>query len=186
MNTLVFNEQRQLPATISSKLLAYEVTFVERSQAATVVEVLMQPQGGNELHYHTGFTETFEVIEGTLGIQLGDDLISLQPGESATAPTYNKHRFFNDSTNEPVKFRVTVKPAQNFEQMLRIAYGLANDGKTNKKGVPRLLHAALLFSIGDTYLPGLPLWVQEVLFGGIARLARLLGKDRELTKYYTI
>lgn len=182
------NEQHpmQLPATIASKLVDYAVTFLHTTGPDTLVEVLMQPNSGNELHYHTSFTETFEVTEGILGIELDGRKIYLKPGQSATAPTYSKHRFFNNSANSTVRFRVRVSPARNFEQMLRIAYGLANDGKTNAKGVPGLLHASLLFSIGDTYFPGLPLWLQQTLFGAIARLARLLGKDKELLKYYTV
>jgi hypothetical protein len=45
---------------------------------------------------------------------------------------------------EEAKVAVEIEPATRFEEMIRNFFGLAQDGKTNAKGVPRLLQLALL------------------------------------------
>lgn len=178
-----------LARKISSSLGDYEVEFIKTAEETNgeylEVEVLMAPKGGNDMHYHTTFTEHFEVLEGTLGIQVEKEVLYLGPGQSAQAPLYKLHRFFNPSETDPVRFRVVVRPARKFETTMRIAYGLANDGFCNKKGIPKSLwHLALLFEMGETYVPMMPHGLQKTIFGFLAGVARWLGKDRELEKYY--
>ncbi|AHM62177.1 hypothetical protein D770_19640 [Flammeovirgaceae bacterium 311] len=178
-----------LPRKISSCLGDYEMGFIHTPEEINgqylEVEVLMQPKGGNEMHYHTTFVEEFTVVESVLGIQVEKEILHLQPGEMAVAPLHKLHRFFNPSETATVRFRVMVKPARFFEATLRIAHGLANDGLCNKKGIPRSIwHLALLFEMGETYVPLLPHKLQTGLFSVLACIARGLGKDKELEKYY--
>lgn len=179
---------KELPRVITNPLIGDTVTFVKTSAetngAYTLVEVILAPNGGNGMHYHIDFDEAFEVIEGTLGIQLGKQVLHLQPGQSAVAMRNEVHRFYNPSPTEPVKFLCTITPAMQFEQLLRIAYGLANDGLTNKKGMPAILPLSIMFQKGGTYLPNLPTRVQQAIFGFIARIAKRRGVDRALEKYY--
>lgn len=179
-----------LTRQITSTLGGYAIEVIQSSEETAgkllEVEVLMEPNGGNDLHYHTTFEEEFFVVEGTLGIQLEKEIMHLSPGEAAVAPLHKLHRFFNPSKTASVRFRVRVTPPRMFEATLRIAHGLANDGKTNKKGIPSSIwHLALLFEMGESYAPLLPHWLQLGLCKFLARLARWLGKDKELEKYYT-
>ncbi len=180
----------QLPRVIKNPLIGDTVTFVKTSEetngAYPLVEVELAPGGGNGMHYHIDFDETFEVVDGVLGIQLGKELMHLQPGQSAVAVRNAVHRFFNPSTTQPVKFLCTITPAMQFEQMLRIAYGMANDGLTNKKGMPSILPLSIMFQKGGTYLPSLPCTLQKALFGFIARIAKRRGVDKTLEKYYKL
>jgi hypothetical protein len=65
-----------------------------------------------------------------------------------------------------------------------MAYGLAHDGRTNAKGIPsNPLHLALLFEVSDTYLAGVPLWLQRALAGPLASLAKRRGVPRQLGRY---
>ncbi len=177
-----------LPRVIKNPLIGDTVTFVKTAEetggAYTLVEVELAPNGGNGMHYHIDFDESFEVVEGTLGIQLGKKIIHLQPGQSAVAMRNAVHRFFNPSPSQPVKFLCTITPALQFEQMLRIAYGMANDGLTNKKGMPSILPLSIMFQKGGTYLPNLPTGLQKALFGFIASIAERRGIDKMLEKYY--
>ncbi|WP_224999655.1 cupin domain-containing protein [Cesiribacter sp. SM1] len=178
-----------LSRTISSSAGGYDMEFIrtpeETSGQYLEVEVVMKPKGGNDMHYHTTFIEEFIVVEGILGIQVEKELLHLIPGEKAVAPLYKLHRFFNPSETEPVRFRVLVKPARFFEATLRIAHGLANDGLCNKKGLPKSIwHLALLFEMGESYAPILPHSLQTGLCSILAGIARWLGKDKELEKYY--
>ncbi|ALI98698.1 cupin domain-containing protein [Rufibacter tibetensis] len=178
-----------LPRTLTNPLIKDKVTFLktaaETDGAYTLVEVELAPGGGNGLHYHVDYIEIFEVVEGTLGIQCGKEDLHLQPGEVATAPAKTVHRFYNPSQQERVVFQTTIKPARHFEEMLRIAYGLANDGKTNQKGIPTSIwYLALLFEKGESYIPGIPLWLQRGIVKVLARIARYRGMDQHLHKYY--
>lgn len=182
-------EQMQLlPRTITNPLVGDSVTFLETASETggkyTLVEVTLKPGGGTGLHYHIDYAEEFTAVEGTLGIQLGKQTLHLLPGEQAIAPIRSKHRFFNPG-NTSIRFLVKITPARYFEQMLRIAYGLATDGLCNAKGVPlSIWHTAILFEVGETYMPGIPLGIQRTVFGWLARIARRKGKDKELEKYY--
>lgn len=177
-----------LPKTITHPLIGDTVTFLkttaETNGAYTLVEVALLPGGGNDAHYHVNYSEVFEVLEGTLGVQYGKAEHVLNAGDTVTVPPKVVHRFFNKSSEHPVKFRVTIEPARHFEATLRIAYGLAADGKTNKKGMPHIWHLAIILQKGESYLPGLPLVIQRGLFGVLARIARMKGVHRELYKYY--
>ncbi|MDX5423431.1 MAG: cupin domain-containing protein [Hymenobacteraceae bacterium] len=179
----------QLQKSIYNPLAKDRVTFLknaaETSGAYTLVRVELAPKGGNELHFHTTFTEEFEVLEGTLSLELGKEVISLNPGEKATAPRYKLHRFFNQDVSRPCTFLVTIRPARHFEEMLRIAYGLINDGLTNSKGIPKSIwHTALMFDMGESYLPGIPYRIQKWLGAILAKEARRRGRHKELEKYY--
>jgi quercetin dioxygenase-like cupin family protein len=141
------------------------------------------PGGGNELHYHTSFTEKFSVIEGQLNVSLNGEEKVLKVGESAFVPKFAHHRFYNTS-DQYVTALVELRPARNFEKAIRIGYGLARDGKVTAKAIPKSIwHLAILFQLGESYLPGLPLPLQRGIFGTLASIAKLLGKDKELEKY---
>lgn len=181
---------KTLPRTIHNPLVKDSVTFVKSSEDTngeyTLAEVTLQPGGNVGMHYHTDFTEHFEVIKGRLGLAHDKKEFYLQPGEKYLIPKKAMHRFFNDSS-EPVVFHCMVTPARGFEKVLRIAYGLAVDNKVHpKSGIPKnFWHAVLLFQIGETYLPGPPRWFQKGSVSFLAALARMVKADKKLKKYYT-
>jgi mannose-6-phosphate isomerase-like protein (cupin superfamily) len=173
--------------TVRNPVIGDEVTFVrtagETGGEHTLARVLLKPGGGNPLHYHLTYAEEFEVVDGRLTIHRDGERLMLGPGETAHAPIGSRHRFAND-TDRPVTFLTTIRPARRFEEQIRIAYGLARDGKTIRGGIPRNpLQLALLFEISETYVPALPLAVQRGIFGPLARLAHWLRSDRSLEKY---
>jgi quercetin dioxygenase-like cupin family protein len=173
--------------TVSNPVIGDEVTFVHTARETggehTLARVVLKPGGGNPLHYHLTYAEEFEVVDGRLTIQRDGERLMLGPGETAHAPIGSRHRFAND-TDQPVTFLTTIRPARRFEELIRIVYGLARDGKTIRGGVPRNpLELALVFEISETYLPTLPLAVQRGVFGPLARLAHRLGSERSFAKY---
>jgi len=120
-----------------------------------LVEVELKAGGGNALHYHTSFAEEFIAVEGRLGIDLDKKKLLLNPGQGAIAPINGLHRFYNPG-NTTIRFHVKIAPAQDrFLQSLGIGYGLAGDGLTNKKGIPKKLdHLAFLLELSDTRFKG--------------------------------
>ena len=163
------------------------VTFLRTAEETDgellLIEVELAPHGGNALHRHLAFTETFEAVEGELHMHLGGRDLVLRPGERVAVPPGTVHRVYSRS-DRPIRFRVEHRPPLQWEQVLRMGYGLAADGKVNSKGVPKsLLQAALLFTMSDTYLAGVPIALQRAIFGPLAALARRRGVDRALARY---
>ena len=149
-----------------------------------LVEVELQPGGGNDMHYHTTFTEEFTAVEGVLGIDAGKQKLRLQPGESASAAINQLHRFYNPG-DEVIRFHVKIEPAKDsFLQGLSIGYGLASDGLTNKKGIPKSIdHLALLLNLTDTRLPGLLSLINPIVRSR-ARRAQKKGVEKMLLEKY--
>ncbi|HTF28197.1 MAG TPA: cupin domain-containing protein [Flavitalea sp.] len=151
----------------------------------TLGELEVAPGGGNTLHIHTAFEETFTVVRGELGVVLQNRLYILRPGESITVPKNTPHHFVNKS-NESIICHVKFVPGhEDFFKGLAIGYGLASDGKTNSKGVPKKLsHLAMLMVLTDTKPAGL-LMHTFPLFKWLAAKVRKNGTQQLLLeKYY--
>ena len=123
------------------------------------------------------------MLEGRLDLRVGEDHLMLDSGESAMVPLGTPHRFWN-SSNEPAVFEAEIRPARKMEQSLRAMVGLARSGKTNDKGVPKnIFELALLYELSESYIVGMPLFLQKGVFGTLARLARRRGYDPEFSRY---
>ncbi len=163
-------------------------TFLETSEETggerTLIEVELAPGGGNTPHYHLTYDEHFEVLDGTLEVQLGKAARVLSPGEKAIAYKTVLHRFHNP-TSEPARFLVELRPGHSgFEKALKVAYGLAGDGRAAANGAPRNpYHLALVFEWGEGRLTGVFSLI-EPLFRLLAKRARRKGLDRELEERY--
>ncbi len=159
-------------------------TFLQTRQETggerTLIEVEVAPGGENAPHYHLTYAERFEVLEGELEALVGEETLTLRPGQMAVAPKNVLHRFRN-TTEEPARFLVELRPGHaGFEKAVRVAYGLASDGRAFADGTPRNpYHLALLLEWSEMRLPGV-FTVAEPLFRLLARRARRKGIDRKL------
>jgi quercetin dioxygenase-like cupin family protein len=157
---LITKRLRMKKRIFENPLIKDRVMLVESSNetggAYTLIEVELQPGGGNNLHYHRCFTERFTAIKGELCVDMGKQQLRLQPGDSATVPINKLHRFYN-AGETPIIFQVKLTPGhEQFEHGLAIAYGLARDGKVSRKGIPKNIdHMAVLLKLTDTKIPGL-------------------------------
>ena len=165
-----------------------KVTVLESSldtnNAYTLLQVELEAGGGNNLHYHTSFTEEFTAIEGVLSIGLKKRQLHLKPGETATAEMNQLHRFYNAGST-PIRFNVRLVPGSvEFEKCIAIGYGLASD-KLTRKGIPKKLdHLALLLDLSNTRLTGFFAWILPYLLYR-AKKARQKGVLKALeTKYW--
>ena len=163
-------------------------TFLETSDETggehTLIEIEVAPGGGTTPHYHLTYAEHFEVISGALEVMVGGETRTLTAGEESVAPKNTLHNFHN-ATDRATTFLVEFRPGHGgFEKALRVAYGLASDGYSNAKGLPKnLYHTALLFEWGEGRMPGF-FTVVEPLFRLLAKRARRKGIDRELEARY--
>ncbi len=165
----------------------YSATFVktggETNGAYELVQVELEPQGGNEWHYHKTFTEEFTVVEGQVKIGHNGSEIVIDKGQSARATREDMH-FFQNARDEKSVLLVKITPASGLEKTLRVAYGLINDGLLKNDMTKNPWHMALLLGSSETYLQGLPGWFQEPLINAFAKIAQWRGEDRELYKYF--
>ena len=127
-------------------------------------------------HIHSYITERFEVLAGTVRIHVdGRDEIA-RAGETVEVCPGTVHDWWNVGEDE-AHVLMEITPGARFELMIQNLFGLANDGKTNARGVPRLLPLALFTREfrreGEFIRP--PRIVQRVLFAAVAPLARARG-----------
>jgi len=174
--------------TISNPIFKDTVTFITTSAESngkySEMETWLYSKGGNPMHTHSEFVETFTALEGNLGIMLNGKKIMLSPGESVSIQKGEPHHFFNDS-DKPVLFRCVFTPGHTgAENMLRIIYGLARDGQSNRAGVPKsLMTLALVGEIGNSALAGI-MRLLNPLLRVLAARARKKGLEQILIQKY--
>src|SRR6188768_1570122 len=159
-------------------------TAEETNNEFILVEVELAPGGGTPKHYHTTFNETFIPIQGVLGVEVGRKQLLLQGTAITTAKKNEIHRFYNPG-NYTIRFRVKIAPAEpRFLESLSIGYGLANDGKTNDKGIPKKLdHLAVLIEHSDSRFTGFLSLIEPLLLWR-AKRARKKGVLNKLLEQY--
>lgn len=156
--------------TIINPVIKDTATFLrtakETNSTASELEITLEPSGGNILHYHKTYSETFIAMDGELGLRLGKNkTMILKPGERFTVQPMQLHCFFNPSDKKKIAFRILIEPGhEGFENSLRILYGLAADGLTDKKSIPKKLsHTAMILNMSDMNAPGLLTFVFPLL-----------------------
>ncbi len=105
-------------------------------------------------------------------------------GERLHVPHGTPHDWWN-AGEEDARILVEISPAARFEDMIKNLFGLTKDGKTDSKGRPRLLKAALFAQEFDDVirLTKPPRFVQRLLFGAPVPVARLLGYRGSYPEY---
>jgi quercetin dioxygenase-like cupin family protein len=144
-------------------------------------------------HYHPFMSEKFTVLSGHLDTRIAGREMSLGPGESASAPANVVHDWWNSSKTEPAEVIVEVERVtgaehinpDRFELLIGMLFGLANDGKVDKKGRPSPLQGALIAQeFADTVVfTHPPQAVQKVAIGLLAPIARMLGYRAIIPEY---
>jgi quercetin dioxygenase-like cupin family protein len=127
-------------------------------------------------HVHPYQTERFDVIAGTLGLRVGRKKLELGPGEALDVEPGTAHKWWNAGADE-LRFLCEVSPALEFESLIETMYGLAADGKTNRKGMPNALRLAVIANhhFDTVRLPVVPHALQKAALALGAPLGRLVG-----------
>ncbi|GGM12455.1 hypothetical protein GCM10010841_21190 [Deinococcus aerophilus] len=128
--------------------------------------------------------EGFTCRDGELSVLLGRQTLNVPPGETVTVARGVIHRFFN-ATARPVRFRIEVSPGnRDFGDSLIILQGLANDGLTNRKSIPKQpAPMGLVAELGDIWSP-FPLSLLNPVVRPFAARARKQGMLQELRRHY--
>ncbi len=167
----------RLENPVTGEVLTFHRTSRDTGGDAVLIETLVRPGGFvAEAHVHPFQTERFEVLEGRLGLRVGGDERTAEPGDVATVEPGTPHRFWNAGDGD-VRFMCEVSPALEFESLIETMFTLAAEGKTNRKGLPNPLRLAVIAKAHfDTVrLPFPPAWLQRLGLALGAPVGRVLG-----------
>lgn len=152
-----------------------------------VVDLYVRP-GGAVIgeHFHPTVSERFTVLRGELGVRLSGQAAVARPGVTLFVPAGVSHSWWNGGSEEAV-VRIEIRPAARFEAMILNAFGLAQDGKVNRSGMPNLFQLALFAREFDDVMRfnSPPRAVQRILFALLAPLGWLLGYRGSYPEYLT-
>jgi quercetin dioxygenase-like cupin family protein len=154
------------------------------THTSSVLELNILPGEKTPWHYHTLFSETFEILKGTLEVGVGKEIHRLKQGDTATIKPNEKHYYHNISQEECI-IKATLNPGnKNFENSLLILKGLAKDCLASAAGTPRRFSDLALFVyLNNSKMVGIQK-IAEPLFNWIAKTAIKKGRLDDLLKKY--
>ena len=132
-------------------------------------------------HIHPNLEQRIQVVDGTLCCRVGGRELRLQSGESAVVPRGTAHFQWNP-TNTETRAIEEYRPAGKAHSFFRVAFALASDGHTNKKGVPKPLIGAALLSEFDGFVRPTSAYLR-ILFAALRPFSFVLGYRRAIRTY---
>jgi quercetin dioxygenase-like cupin family protein len=170
---------------VTGERVVVRVGTEESGGELLVADLYVRPGGAVAgEHVHARIEEWFTVQEGRIGFRLDGRESIARPNVRLHLPAGVAHDWWN-AGEEEARVVVEVRPGTRFEEMIKNLYGLAQDGKTDAKGMPNLLQAALFAREFEDVLwftkPPRP--VQKVLFTALAPVARFLGYRGSYPEY---
>lgn len=150
-----------------------------------VADLFVQPGGAVAgEHVHPNLQEAFTVLRGKVGMRLNGRELIAPLNERIVIPVGVVHDWWN-AGGEEAHVQVEVMPGDRFLEMISNLFGLAQDGKTNKKGMPNLLQ---LMVFGKEFEDVIvftkpPRWVFNLMYVLLAPPALFLGYRGSYPKY---
>jgi quercetin dioxygenase-like cupin family protein len=105
------------------------------SGAFALLEHTLAPHAlGSLVHTHADEDEVSHVLSGTLGVEIGDEVLLGKPGDTVVKPRGVPHAFWNPG-DEPVRFLELISPGGFEHFFAEIAPVLAGDGEPDLAAV---------------------------------------------------
>lgn len=166
--------------------------FVSVTDDLARIDWRLGPGGRSPLHRHPHQVERVTAIAGSLVVRLrdrtfGEHEVQIVPGRSLSVPAGVTHEFHNtgaDDAHMVVDFIPALEMRLFFETLAR----LARDENVDKRGRPRnpLLLAAFVSRFDRVFVAARPpRWLQRLLLGPLAALARVRGIQPAEAAYAT-
>jgi quercetin dioxygenase-like cupin family protein len=174
----------RLENPVTGEVLVFHRTSDETNGESVLVETIVRPNGFvAAAHVHPFQTERFEVLEGVLGLRVGEKELVARPGDVALVSPGTPHRFWNAGEGE-TRFVCEIRPALEFESLIETMFTLATQGKTNGKGMPNPLRLAVIAKAHfDTVrLPFPPAFLQRAALAIGAPIGKLLRYPATVTR----
>jgi hypothetical protein len=108
--------------------------------------------------------------------RLGFRKIVAEAGDTVIVPQGRVHKFRN-AGDSPAEVRVQVVPALDMEELFETAVELAQEGNTNRKGMPKPLHLSLFVERfrREVRAPFPPAWMVSLAMAPLRFIARKRG-----------
>lgn len=107
------------PHPMGFSTMFFKVSARDTGGAALIIEHQHLDAGGPPLHLHISQEEWFYVMEGSVAFAVGDQRITLHPGESVLAPRRVPHTFAAVGPN-PARMIIAFMPAGKMEPFFAI------------------------------------------------------------------
>lgn len=146
------------------------------------IDLMMAPgKSGPTPHIHTLSDEGFEVISGTLVLTIDGKESVLNAGEKGIVKAGQVHTFKNGSESEPLIVKGFIEPALNFKWLISEMAKSANERGGSWDDVSLIQAGYMLFLLRKEYrLGGIPFFIQDILFGILAMIAKFSGKTKAI------
>jgi mannose-6-phosphate isomerase-like protein (cupin superfamily) len=151
---------------------------VERTPAVLVLDATYAPHGSAPpAHYHPAQDEHFEILEGSLTVEVSGVQRALRAGETIDIPRGTPHRMWNPSA-ERARARWETRPAGRTEDWFRSLASLLGTDRVDAGGKPKVLpFAALAHEFRDTFRLAVPPEpIARIAIAALARIARMTGR----------
>jgi quercetin dioxygenase-like cupin family protein len=149
---------------VTGETVTFQRTSADTAGELVLAEVTLEPGGSAAAaHVHPNQTETFQILDGTVGFRLGRERRFATRGETVVVEAGTAHAFWNTGEGQ-ARFLCEIRPALGFERLLETMFALARDGKTNRRGLPHPLRLAAIADHhhDDLQLPMVPIPVQRL------------------------
>jgi uncharacterized cupin superfamily protein len=180
----MINTGDRLENPVTGEVLIFHETAADTGGAYVRFETIVEPGGFvAAAHVHPAQTERFDVLEGLLEVRLGCDVVQARAGETVVVPPGTPHRFRN-AGDVAVRFLGEIRPALSFESLIETMFTLAEEGKTNSRGLPGVVRLAVIADAHfDTVrLPFPPAPLQRAALAVGAPLGRAFGYEPTLSR----
>lgn len=138
--------------------------------------ILPAGASGPPKHIHPSYEEEFEVVEGSAIFVLNNKEIIMHAGEKVIVPAGTAHTF-RPHGKEFLSVLVEARPLGKLNEVVHTIFGLAHDGKLDKKGRPNFWQGIAFGSelSDDTVFTSPPPAIQRLIFKLFAKSAKKRG-----------
>ncbi len=159
---------------VTGERIVFRQTSADTNGELVAIDLAL-PVGGHVpgVHIHPLQEERFEVTSGQMKFRYGMKTIVAGPGETVVVPAGKIHSFAQYG-DEPSQCRVEIRPALKMEQLFETTVRLAQEGRTNKKGLPKPLDLALFVERfkDEVKAPFPPAWFVRLVTTPLRAMAR--------------
>jgi quercetin dioxygenase-like cupin family protein len=175
------NDMKKPLEVISNPVTGEVIRVLESTPELFRMEFVLLPHGTVAGAHQHPVQQTIAARVGTLHATVEGTKHTLKPGEAVVIEPGQTHDQSNPSDTEVWAIE-EYRPAARMHDFFRVLFGMARDGLTDKKGVPRPLLAAALFEeFSDSVRPGQRFL--RTLLTALRPLARLAGSHRVVQAY---
>ena len=144
MTTAAPSPHRTVHNPVTGETITFRKTAAETGGEFVEIDLQLAADGQVPgVHVHPLQEEKFEVLAGVMKFRYGRRKIVAEAGETVTVPAGVIHSFANASKEQDAHVRVTITPALKMEELFATTVRLANEGKVNRKGMPKPVELAM-------------------------------------------